>query len=303
MGDLLGSVFDFLGGTAVAALESFVVWLYQLVVALFMVLYQLIFIIAQFFIKVFSAVAGFFERLWNGFFKSIFTKVWNAVRAAQDWLERHLKPIIDFLKKLRKAYQIWYNTYIRPVLLLIQHIRQYLQILSLLHIQIAQKLDAYLAQLQAKLVQSFATVMATLNTMIDITNAIMDPTYLLRKPALLLSIRRQIPALIRAVTGRPPGYWFPSPKASKGSPFAPVPANFNFRDPSMNPATSSYLSGDDGLGDLSASLVGFEFADGAVDATAPLDYFNPDLYPIPACTDAATCLGESMRRALTQTNG
>jgi hypothetical protein len=297
MGDLLGSIFSYLGGTFASALESFVVWLYQLVVIVFQVLWQTIFIVAQFFVKVFSAVANFFERLWNGFFKSIFTKVWNAVRAAQQWLETKLRPVIEFLKKLRKLEEIYFNRYIRPMLVLIQHVRQYLQILSLLHIRLAQKLDAYLAQLQAKLVQSFGTIVGALNTLINITNALADPTYLLRKPLLLISIRRQIPALIHALTGRPPGYWFPSPKAAKGSPFAPVPANFNFRDSAMNPPTSSYLPHDDGIGDFGAAFDGFQFADVAVDATAPLDYFNNDLYPLPACTDPEQCL-EAARRLL-----
>lgn len=303
MGDLLGGIFDFLGGTLVSALESFVLWLYQLIVVVFQVLWQVLLSLAKFFSQIFTSVANFLKRLWDGFFKSIFTKVWNAVRAAQAWLEEKLAPIIRFLKKLRQLEEIYFNRYIRPMLLLIQHVRQYLQILSLLHVQFAAKLDAYLAQLQAKLVQSFATVMGAINTLINITNALADPTYLLRKPLLLISIRRQIPALIHALTGRPPGYWFPSPRAAKGSPFAPVPSDFNFRDKSMNPPTSSYLSQDDGTGDITLDFGEFGYADGAVDATAPLDYFNADLYPLPECTDPAQCLAESMRRGLFQTNG
>ena len=292
MGDLLGSIFGFLGGAAIGALETFVLWLYQLVVVVFQVLYQVIFIVAQFFAKVLSAVANFFERLWNGFFKSIFTKVWNAVAAAQRWLETHLRPVIEFLKRVRAYLQRYFNLYIRPILLLIQHIRQYLQILSLLHIQLAQKLDSYLAQLQAKIVQSFAAVTATINTLIDIANAVMDPTYLIRHPVLLLSIRRQIPALIHAITGRPPGYWFPSPKGSAGGPFAPPKLPLNFADPAQNPATSTYLSDTEGIGDVGGFLDTFTYAEGSVDKAQPLDYFDDSLYPQGLCPsgDPADCL-------------
>ena len=292
MGDFFNSIFDFMGDAVVGALESFVVWLYQLVIVIAQALYQIVIAIGNFFWSIAKSVAGFFDRLWNGFFKGIFQSVWNAVKAASAWLEAHLRPIIDFLKKLRKLYQILYNTYIRPILLLIQHVRQYLQILSLLHISIAQKLDAYLAQLQAKIVQSFATIVATLNAAIDVLNALADPSYLIRKPALLLSIRRQLPALIHAVTGRPPGYWFPSPQGAAGGPFSPPKMPFNFSDPSQNPPTSSYLGYDDGIGNVSPFLDGFQFADGAVDATAPLDYFNDDLYSVVQCPggDPSKCL-------------
>lgn len=285
MGGLLGSIFDFLGGTVASALESFVVWLYQLVVAVFQVLYQLLGIVANFLFGILQSVAKFFDRLWNGFFKQIFTRVWTALKAAQNWLETKLSPVIKFLQHLRQLLLRYYNVYIRPVLQMIQHIRQFLQILKALHIGFAVKLDAFLAQVQARIAQSFATVIAVINTLTDVVNAIMDPTYLLRKPALLISIRRQIPAIIHAVTGRPPGYWFPSPKGGAGSPFAPVPSNFLASNPAMNPPTSHYLSYDDGFDQLPTPDLTFQFADASVDGGRPLDYFDDDLYPTNACPD------------------
>jgi hypothetical protein len=291
MFDWLDSIFGYLGDTVITYVEEFLVWLYQLIIVVFEVLYQLLIAVANFFWSIAKAVANFFKGLWENFFKDIFLRAWNAIKTGWQWLEAKLRPLIDFLKRLRKLYQIYFNTYIRPILLLIQHVRQYLQILSFLGVSLARKLDAYLAQLQGKIVQAFATVTATLNVAIDLLNALADPSYLIRKPALLLSIRRQLPALIRAVTGRPPGYWFPSPKGASGGVFSPPKFPFNFTDPAQNPPTSTYLPGDDGLGDLSGSLVGFQFADGAVDQAAPLDYFNDDLYPDTICPygDAAKC--------------
>jgi hypothetical protein len=233
--------------------------------------------------KIKAALQGLGAFLWKQTIKNLVLKIWDAIKKAQEWLERHLRPLIDFLKRLQKLYRQYYNRYLRPMLLMIQHVRQYLQILSLLHIKIAQKLDAYLANLQAKLVHSFATVMGTINLLVDISNALVDPRYLIRKPALLLSIRRQLPALIHAITGRPPGYWFPSPKGSAGGPFAPPKSPLLGGDPLWSAPTSSYLSGDDGIGDLSGFADVFTFTDGSVDQVEPLDYFNEDMYPDKLC--------------------
>jgi len=292
MGGLLNSIFDFLGGSVVDALEAFVQWLYQLVVVIFQVLYQLLAYTIQFLGKALGTIGKFFAHIWDKFFKGIFTGVWNALKSAVNWLEEKLSPVVKFLLKLRTWLQRYYNMYVRPILLMIQKVRQFLNILAALHIGIAQKLDQWLGQLQAKIVTAFATVTATINTLIDITNALMDPTYLLRKPAMIISLRRQIPAIIHAVTGRPPGYWFPSPKGSSGGPFAPIAGNFNFNDPAQNPPTSSYLGFDDGIGAIGDPLDGFAFTDGQVDQIEPLDYFNDDLYPDQICPygDAARCL-------------
>jgi hypothetical protein len=249
----------------------------------FQVLYQVIEAVAGFFVTVAKAVAGFFDRLWNGFFKGIFSKVWNALKAAQSWLEAKLRPLINFLTKLRKLLEVYYRTYIRPMLLLIQHIRQYLQILTALHIGFAQKLDAWLAQVQNKINQSFATIIGTINTLTDIANALMDPLYLLRKPALLLSIRRKIPALIRVLTGKPAWYFFPSPKGSKGGVYGAPAGPFNFADTNQNPLASTLLGTDDGIENVGSPDASFQFVATNVDQADVLDYFDDDLYPDRRC--------------------
>ena len=42
MGDFFNSIFDFMGDAVVGALESFVVWLYQLVIVIAQALYQIV---------------------------------------------------------------------------------------------------------------------------------------------------------------------------------------------------------------------------------------------------------------------
>lgn len=297
MGDLLSGIFDFLGGTAVAALESFVVWLYQLIVVAFLVLLQIIEAVASFLQRIVKAVGGFFDRLWNGFVKGIFASVFNAIKSGWAWIESKLAPLVRFLQRLRALLLAYFNTYIRPMLLLIQHIRQYLQLLSFLHIGFAQKLDAWLAQIQGKISQAFYTVIGTINTLTDIANALMDPTALLRKPTLLLSIRRQIPALVRVLTARPPGYFFGAPGVSNNSPFALPKFPLNLVDTTQNPPASALLGVDDGIGDTSGFINVFTFSDGAADQTQPLPIFDDSLYPPSPCTDPIQCLATVAQKA------
>lgn len=303
MFDLLGGIFDFLGGGISSVLASFVDFLYQLIVSVFQVLYQLLGFVVQFFGTVFKAIANFVDRLWNGFFKGIFAKVWNALKAAHSWLEAKLGPVIKYLQHLRDVLQRYFNLYIRPILLFIQRVRQFLQILTALHIGFAQKLDAYLAEVQARIVQSFATVIGTINTLTNVANALMDPGYLLRKPALLLSIRRQIPSLIRVFTGRPPGYFFGAPGVSAGSPFSLPKFPLHLTDTSQNPLASSYFSHDDGIGPISGFMQDYTIGDGAADDAEPLPYFDDDLYPASPCTDPVACLVKVAQQATVKTNG
>jgi hypothetical protein len=229
--DFLSSIGDFLGSVA-SAIGQAIAYLFALVVQVFEVLVTLLGYVVQFFGAVLSKVGSFLHHVWEVGFRGILTSIWQHIRDAVQWVHDHLGPIIDRIKHIRDRLDRWYRAYVVPYLNSIQRIRGYLHILALLHIKLAAELDARLAQEQARIVQAFATVRAAVNAAIDIGNAIVDPAYLIRKPALLLSIRRQIPALIHAVTGRPPGYWFPSPRGA-GPDTSPRPAR-----PFSSPAAS-----------------------------------------------------------------
>ena len=264
MGDIINSIFGFFGGLGsfMDALRSFLGWLQT----------------------VMAKVWGVLQAVWQFIVKHIIKGILNALRSAQAWLEDHLQPLIDFLTKLHKMMQQWFNTYLRPMLIWIQRIRKFVHILALLHIKIAQRLDSYLTNLQNKILTSFYTLTAAINTLTNILLALQDPTYLLKHPVLLLSIRRQIPALIQACTGRPPGYWFPSPRGAAGGVWAPASIPFA--------ATSSLLNNDGLPQDLNPIINCYEYAPTAVDEVQPIDYFNDDLYPANLCPydDPSKCL-------------
>lgn len=284
------------------------VWLANFFIQLFTYIWQFFVTIANFLWGVLKAVfsfawsalskvANFFRHIWDNFFKKIFLKVMNAIAKVHQWLESKLRPIIDFLKKVRAWYDHFYKLYIRPILNMLQKIRRVLQILRFLHIKWAQELDRKIAQLEGKISSIFLQIRGILNSTIDFLQALADPLRLLRHPTLVLSFRRIINGVIRVVTGRPPGYFFPSPRKSAASGLGNVPIKTAFDAPFDNPLASSYLDGNDGLGNFNGFAPGVEPPNSAVDDLDALDYFDDELYPDPNCIDVVDCLRQAMQLA------
>lgn len=298
MGDFLSGIGDFLGGIASAVVADIVAiaeWLYQLVVFVAGVLAQWLEALGQYVLQGLQQIGKFFQHVWDTFFKGLWRRLLSILKSSQVWNDLRHGHILAFLRDLRKLLDAIFAQFIRPILNMLQHVRQVLLILRALHIGFAAKLDAWIAQTEARIVQAFATVRATVNLLVDVVNALADPQALLRKPALLLSIRRALPALIRIVTGRPPGYFFPSPRGSKGGAFAPVESNFVASDPAHNPPASSYMGFNDGVPADPPIDIGYTISVTAVDQTDVLDYFNDSLYPAPLCTDPVQCLNQSIQ--------
>jgi hypothetical protein len=272
VGDIIATIFGFFGdlGTYLGGLGTLLDWLGKLL----------------------GNLVKFLQTLWQFIVRKIIGGILSALGSLSAWLESKLQPVLTYLQNLRQILARYYNTYLRPVLMVLQRIRQFVHILALLHIGIAQRLDTFLGNLQAKILKGFYTVTGAINTLTQVLLALQDPQYLIRHPVLLISIRRQIPALITAVTGRPPGYWFPSPKGAAGGNFAPPAYTLPLPAQSTTPPASSYLSNDGLPDDLSGMVDCYEYTATAVDEVAPLDYFNNDLYPATLCPydDPAKCL-------------
>lgn len=285
-------------GSVVGEIEAILVYLFQLLVAVAQFIWNGLLIVAQYAVDGLKAVGSFFRHIWDNFFKGIFQDIWKGIVKVHDWLEAHLRPLINFLKKVQKYFDKIYKTYVRPFLIAIQRIRKVISILRLLHIHIADGLDKILAQVQRDVQNTFLQIRGILNTTIDLLNIVADPTKLLRRPTLILSLRRVWHSYIRQLTGFPPAYFFPSPRpnAPKGLGF--LPGNFNPGDPNQNPPASYYLGLDpevptfDFLGD------GEVIGDGAVDDVEMLDFFNSQLYDDGPCIDPAQCMVEATNKLL-----
>lgn len=288
----LDNIFGFLGGVGNVGLSlaSVFQWVVEALSAIGTVLLKALLEIGGFLLNILKSVGKFFQLIWDKFFKGIFSKLVNALLKAHDWLEAHLRPLLNFLQKVRKYLDRIYFRYIKPFLDLIQHVRRFLLILKLLHVKFAQELDAQLASIQHSVQSAFLEARTLLNGIIDVVNLIVDPSALLRKPTLILSMRRSIGAIIRVVTGLPPAFFFPSPRKNAPLGWAALPSNFDPRNLAHNPPPSFYLQGDEGLGAFSFIGNDAPLPDSAVDDIDMLDFFADEYYPAPICTNPAECL-------------
>ena len=210
--DWLTPIIDFFSGSggALSSLESLFQTILQFVTQVAQAIYSVLTAVANVLLTALKAIGSWIETVWNKFFKGIFNRIFNVLLKAHDWLEAHLGPILRFLEKLRALLDRIYYKYIQPFLNLIQHIRRFLLILKLLHIKWAQQLDAKLLSIETQVAQGFLKVRGTLGQLIDVVNLIIDPSVLIRKPHIIVSIRRSIPGIFRALTGTPIGFWLPS---------------------------------------------------------------------------------------------
>ena len=227
--------------------------------------------------------------IYESVIKRLLTAILRGISKAHDWLEAHLRPVVNFLKKLRAWYDRYYKLYVRPWMNMLQHIRQVLAVLRALHIHWAAELDKRILQIESYTAGIFTQVRTILNGFIDIFNSVIDPLMMLRKPIIVLSLRRTILAMLRLGTGRPPGYFFPSPRKGAAHGLGILPPGMNFADPQQNPPASSYLGSDDGLGLFNGFQAGQPPDNSSVDDAQPLDYFNDDLWPDPNCPDGQNC--------------
>lgn len=290
--DWLSGILDFLGGLGSLITEIIQV-LINVIIAVAQFIWNALQFIASIFVTVFKNIGAFFQHLWNGFFKGIFQSIIKAIVKAHDFLEAHLRPIINFLKRVQQIVQRFYRTYVRPFLQMLDHVRKVLSIFRALGFKWAAALDSKISEIEGKVRGAFLAVNAVLNSAIDLLNLIADPTKLLRRPTLLLSFRRVFSALIRSLTGLPPAFFFPSPR--KGAPLGLgfLPANFNPADPAQNPPASYYLGLDGGVPSLDALDPDTPVPDSLVDGADMLDAFDNSLFPSTGCADTAQCLQQA----------
>jgi len=285
MGDFFGFVNSILSNNAgvYQTLLSLFQWLLQVMTILFSALWKALVDIANFLFNLLTKVGKLFRFLWDGFFKRIFTGLFNAILKAHDWLEAHLQPLIRFLQRMRAFVDRVLNRYVRPIMNMIQRMRQFLLILRLFHVKWAQKLDKELVQIEVKMASVFIEARRILNGVIDAVNLVVDPTRLLKHPILIISIRRSLPALTRSLTGLPLHYFVggtasPFTGGKKGVDSCASPDEGAF----FNPIPSQLL-GDDALPQLGFIQNDTEAVADDVDALEPLGVFSVDQRAIGDC--------------------
>lgn len=259
--DLIGGLLSSLQ----AALASILNFLFQLVQAIgeaFRAVGEALGAVFKYGLKALQSVGTFFKHLWDNFFKKIFTGIMDAMGKLHRFLELHLRPLINFLKKVRALVDRIYARYIRPYLQMLQRVRRWLAVLKLLHVKFAEVLDRRIAETEAAIARQFLLVRGVLNDVLNFVNAVADPRRLSRMVLVSIAGRRTAAAVIRAVTGLPIGLFFPH--TGKGAlPFEkPITSHAQVVDPSINQPVSAILGGL-----LSLPVDGFTDADPTPDST------------------------------------
>lgn len=291
-------MWDWLGGLSDAAsaiwddIAAFLVYLINLLVALFQYLYLLLVAVFKFFYGLAQIIQGFFKVLWEDFFKKIFTALWDAAVKIHAWVESILKPVVDFIKKIRGWVDWLFKGYIKPILAALNIVRSFLKVLSALGVKWAKQLDQWIAKIETDISKAFSKVRGYLNAIIGILNALADPLGLFRKPTLVMSIRRIFPSFARGISGLPIGYFLPSPVKGLGAGWGPIGGGFSASNSALNPPPSYYAQGDDGLGSFSGFAPDVTPDDTAMDGMSALDFFNDDLYSPPDNPDPVSALAD-----------
>ena len=231
----------------------------------------------------------------------LLAKLFAAIQKLHDWLQKHIQPIIDFLKKWKAWFDHYYQTYVLPIINMIQRIRRFLLILRLLHIHVADALDKWLQKYEAALNNVFLTIHGTLNQLIGWASLASDPISLGRMVLVSVTGRRMAGAVTRVITGLPIGHFFPS-TSSKAFAFEKQPMSAkDYVSEATNPPASQILA------PLLSFMGGGEYddqvgaTDSDIDAAEPTPW-GPDyitsLLNSAAVIDGLGYDGLSLRQAL-----
>lgn len=285
----LDSLMSFLSSVG-SDLSQVFSYLYNLIVQAFQYLWNALGNVFNFLWDVVKAVGKFLSHIWTNFFKGIWAKVMKYLQIAHRWLEAKLGPILRYLEKVRQRLDYQYRMFIKPLLNMLQKIRQVLLIMRLMHIGFAKQLDAAILKIEQQISHSFLTMRGIFTSLINVVNAVIDAPLLLRKPIMILSLRRTFYSVIRAFSGLPVSYFFPSnsPMAPRG--VKPPPPGHSFLEDEYNPPADYYLGLDDGLGDFSGFDPTVIPDDSFANVVQPVNYFPDAEDQVPVCTNIADCL-------------
>lgn len=288
--DLLAALADVAG-----IIEQAVAFIFSLLVQVAQFLWAGLQLVGKFFFTLLQDVGKFFQHVWDNFFKGIFSHILQGIESLGKFLHNIFGPVVRWLRNASRFIDLIYRRYLRPILRWIQIARVFLQLLRALHIKWAGKLDSILGKVQHDIQQGYLFIKGILNTVIDLLNILTDPTNLLRRPTTLLSIRRILNALIRQVTGLPPGFFIPSPSKFAPLGLGSLPHNFDPRNPLHNPPPSYYLGLDSGVPSFETLGPGETIDDTAADLVGPLDFFSSVTVEQATCIDPVQCLNDAAR--------
>jgi hypothetical protein len=114
-----------------------------------------------------------------------------------DWLQKTFRPVFDFLRDVRDRIRQFYNTFVRPVTDTIEFFRQVNRVLLTFHIDVLQKLDRVLQQVEQRIDEPFIWINQKLNEITNWVNRIVTADGLFQRVMLVKSMSHYAPAWLR----------------------------------------------------------------------------------------------------------
>lgn len=196
-----GFSFDFFGFSSLIsaiarAIQAALAFLFQLLVAVYQFLLATVVVVAQFLLRMFGIVRRFFTHLWAGIIKRGLLGLLSLAQRFTRWLEGVLEPLANFLDKVLDWFDRIYTRIFGPILQAIQRVRRVLRIFKLFGFKWAQKLDARLLRLEAKIIAPYLKLRAAVVGIINVLDSVIDLGALIRRPILLGSVARVADAIL-----------------------------------------------------------------------------------------------------------
>ena len=173
----VGGVIDAIESEVLAALS----YLYALLVELFEYLYGFLITIVQYLVSFAQTVWHFVNYVIGPYIREFIDKIVSILKTVKAFLYSILSPILRIINRIRTWYLIHILPWQKLIIEIVQRVRVALQILKLLGVNWAAKLDADLAKIQAWVTTSIQDVLRGLNTVSSTLGAILDPSMVLRK--------------------------------------------------------------------------------------------------------------------------
>lgn len=137
---------------------------------------------------VFAKLGGLLAAFWRSVLRPFVAWTWQQIDRLAQWLDDTIRPVIEFVEKVREAVDKVYDRWIRPILDTLEVVRRTVQLLERLHIEWARKLDEKLAELEDKIIRPITEIRGYLNEAINRLNSISDGFGLFSRLALLRSL-------------------------------------------------------------------------------------------------------------------
>ncbi len=196
--DGVAALFD----SVIAAIQSAVVFLYNLLVNVVLFLWSVIQAIAIFLVRAVVLIARGFVHVISDIVHGRFAHLLQDYLKLKDLLRRWLAPIIRIIDRLRNIYRLYVLKPLLAYLNLIQRLRMVLSIFRVFHLKFAQRLDNKLLELEAKTIRNTLRIWQELNIASSVLQLILDPSLLFRRARLTGSILLAINNLLHALFGR-----------------------------------------------------------------------------------------------------